>query len=207
MIPETGLPVQQIALALLEFTTTAPGITPLHVDILRVIVVVLENMQTPDPLALLREHIEHLAEVAQQHKSQALVLTNTAQELKDTLDNRTEYLEKCAEKACNALQETANVPEGILGQTNQRMAYAGMVKMTSPSQHREILAKSEALKRQVLINSGPNQNLHDLTEKELVAKANIALMPLKNCNKNLPKDMTLYSARKLCNRAIIFEVD
>ncbi|KIK82764.1 hypothetical protein PAXRUDRAFT_14667 [Paxillus rubicundulus Ve08.2h10] len=203
--PETGLSVQQIALALLEFTTSAPGITPLQADVLRAIAVVLEHAQTPDPLVLLGEEIQCLADVTQHHESQAVVLTNTAQELKETLHNSVEHFKKCVEKACNTLQEMSNNHGTTPG--NTRMSYVGAVKSNSPTQHRDILAKSKAITRQVLINSGPNQNLHTLTEKELVAKANIALGLLKDNSEDLPEDMTFFSTRKLRNSTTIFEVD
>ena len=202
-IPDTGVTLKGISLAILEFTTTAPTLTPLHVKILCAIHVVLDQaILTKDikdtnqgPLAPSSNCVARLEDILECQESQVAILSNLANEIKGSIIKTTESLEKAAEEAHATLKNIAALPPLTTTTcTHHNTSYADALKMGTPTQHAVVLVQSEAQSRQVIIKS-ESPSLLDLTE--LVMKANLAIEGMEMFADSPPPKVLIISTRKL----------
>ena len=208
-IPSLGtpIPLPAISAALLEFITTAPSLTPLHSDILKPLFVVLNTAVTSQaeaeakkgPQTATQDHMSKLAELVERQETQCDRLKNILDAInytKAAVDNSVGNLDSAVDQAHTALQEATAHPALSTATATQLSTYANTLKNGIPSQHAEILAQSEVQSRQVIIKCD-TEDLYDLSEKELVTKANLAIENLLNQGSDVPVGAKFLSARKL----------
>ncbi|KIK76606.1 hypothetical protein PAXRUDRAFT_18080 [Paxillus rubicundulus Ve08.2h10] len=202
-IPESGISLQMASSALLEFTTLAPSLTVLQIEILCAIVCVFDHtieIQPQGPQTLLGDQLLRLDDIIKQQETQAIILTNLTSEIKDSIDMSTENLDRIVEKVNTTIQDTSAQSEP------SRPTYAATTKINIPRIHAGVLAKSEAANQLVIIKSS-SPSTQELSEKELIAKANMVISLLKDSGTETPDDILFLSARKLRSGAISFELD
>ncbi|KAH7917776.1 hypothetical protein BV22DRAFT_1131056 [Leucogyrophana mollusca] len=123
-IPAAGITIETLSTALLEFSTTAPNLSALHVDTIRAIAILLEEAclerstshiinalkaQMEGPLALLGEQTEKLEAMIERSKKSAETMTRVTEEVSTLLDNSTELLESAVVSAVTHIDEQADV--------------------------------------------------------------------------------------------------
>ena len=129
-----------------------------------------------------------LAELIERQETQCDRLKNILDAINHTkaaVDNSIGNLDSAVDQVHMALQEAAAHPTLGTATATQLSTYANALKNRTPSQHAEILAQSEAPSRQVIIKCD-TEDLYDLSEKELVAKANLAIENLLNQGSDVP---------------------
>jgi hypothetical protein len=206
-IPDHGISLLAIFTALLEFTSMGLSLTPLISDILRAIHVALDHAisaQTLDegPQTRSLSHMTKLAELTDHQKAQAERLETIIEDInhiKAAIENSTESLEASTERACMALQEASSLPM-------RTSTYVEALRHGTPTQHAEVLIQSKSQSRQVIIKCD-TEDLYKLSEKELFAKANLAIENLLNQGDDAPMGISFLSMRKLKRLRICFELN
>ena len=144
----------------------------------------------------------HLENIIERQETQIERLSTITNDIKDTTDQSKNAIDKAVEHTRTALEEITTLPTT----TATRGSYADALKNGTPAQHAEVLAQSEAQSHQVIIKNDSN-NLHDLTEKELVTKANLPIENMGLIADNLPINFTFLSARKLRGSKVSYEIN
>ena len=142
--------------------------------------------------------------IIERQESQAEKLTRISEEIKASIDFFTDALDKATEQACAALKEIAIAPLAT-PPTSKLATYADALKNGTPAPHAEILAASEAQTRQVTIKCEMT-DLYNLSERELVLKANIALENMTS-EEDFPTGGRFLSARKQKGMKICLELN
>ncbi|KAG2739613.1 hypothetical protein P692DRAFT_201873047 [Suillus brevipes Sb2] len=150
------------------------------------------------PIATLDKKVEALSEFTDK---QTTALDKAMNEVREHITESSNGLEKAIEGAIQA--KKTETPSGPL-------SYASVTKTGMPTPLTRLLSCSEAQARQILISkrfiTGVN-TLRDLTEVQLVAKAEIAIELLKNSGMALLTNMAVLSARKLTHGEILYELN
>ncbi|KAG2110709.1 hypothetical protein DEU56DRAFT_749773, partial [Suillus clintonianus] len=157
--------------------------------------------------------IERLEKAADAHDGKIAALDSFVNEVRDSIDSAMARLEKAVEKTVEATHETniethATNPDST--NMNQARTYSNALQSRLPKPDSSTLARSEAQARQILVDRkslSETSGLKDLSEAELVRKANKALEDMKADKKDVPQDAAFTSARKLRHGGVIFEVD
>ncbi|KIK75709.1 hypothetical protein PAXRUDRAFT_29052 [Paxillus rubicundulus Ve08.2h10] len=181
----------------------APSLTFLQIEILCTLVCTLDHTienQPQGPQILLSDQLQFLDSIIKQQESQAIMLTNLASEIKDSINMSTENLDKTVEKANTTIQEmsTQNLPS--------RLTYASSTKLNISRSHAKVPAKSEATSRIAIIKS-LTTSTQEFSKKELIAKANMVISLLKDSGTEPPDDILFLSTRKLRSGSISFKMD
>ena len=220
-VPSLGTPdpLPAISTALLEFITMAPSLIPLHSDILKALFVTLNaaitsQAQAQDeakkgPQTATQDHMSKPAELIERQETQCDRLENILNAINHTkvaVNNSVGNLDSAVNQAHTALQEATAHPALGTATATQLSTYANALKNGTPSQHAEILAQSEAQSHQVIIKCD-TEDLYDLSEKELVAKANLAIENLLNQGSDVPMGAKFLSARKLTRLRICLKLN
>ena len=202
-VPSNGITLNAISAALFEFTTMA------HADILKALFVALDNAiqtreQEKGPQTLSHALSEKMEELIARQESQAEKLTRISDEIKTSIDLSTDALEKATEQACTALKELP--PPPAIPPPPRPTIYADALKYGTPALHAEVLAQSEAETRQVTIKCETN-DLYNLSEQELVLKANIVIENIAEEEDASPPGTRFLSARKKKGMKICLELN
>ena len=83
-----------------------------------------------------------------------------------------------------------------------------MAQAATNSEHTDIITRGFNADKQLLIFTDktlPNTDPTDLTEKDLVTKANMALELMDDIPTNKPEIISFITAKKLCNRNVLFQ--
>ena len=155
-----------------------------------------------NPLTPPGNHVTCLENIIERQETQIEWLSAITNDIKDTTDQSKNAIDKAVEHARTTLEEITILPTT----TATRDSYADALKNGTPAQHAEVLAQSEAQSRQVIIKNDSN-NLHDLTEKELVTKANLPIENMDLIADNLPINFTFLSVRKLRGSKVSYEIN
>ena len=209
-VPTNGLTLNAISAALFEFTTMAPSITPLQSEVLKALFVALENAIPPhrhqegEPWTLPHVLTEKMESLIEHQESQVEKLTRISEEIKASIDFSTEALNKATEQACTTLKEAA-ITSLVTPPTSKPATYADALKNGTPVPHAEVLAASEAQTRQVTIKCEMT-DLYNLSERELVLKANIVLENMTS-EEDFPTGGRFLSTRKQKGMKICLELN
>ena len=114
-------------------------------------------------------------------------VTTTATTIKDNALKMATYLNQPTPATYTAILQTATNPE-----------------------HVDVIARGLNADKQLLIivdKTLPNTPLTDLTEKDLVTKANMALELMDDPSTNKPMLVSFITAKKLCNSNILFQLN
>lgn len=197
--------LQTLTTALLELATSSK--TPqAYKDLLCAFAFALEKTQAkdqpqgPQEDPNLAKRVHRLEQMTEEQVQQTSILTRLVEETKGTVESSTANLERCVENACAAIR---NIPPQQ--PPAPQRTYAGAAKEGIPKLHAEILARSEAKYREVVIKCD-SPSVIELTEKEIVTKANLALEPSDEEDPR-PGDMTCLSVRRARDTLIILELD
>jgi hypothetical protein len=79
-----------------------------------------------------------------------------------------------------------------------------------PPAHAATIAQANRIKKQIVIDKDPDLNmnsLENLTEKEVVSKANLALSLMGICAEDVPEGITFVGAQKLQNGGVILQLN
>jgi hypothetical protein len=96
------------------------------------------------------------------------------------------------------------------GESQGSQSYASVTKMGMPPPLTRLLSCSEAQAHQILINKRSLQamnELQELTEAQLTAKAELALELMSKAGTTLPDNISFLSARKLQNSEILYKLN
>ena len=88
--------------------------------------------------------------------------------------------------------------------------YAAILQTVTNPEHADVIARGLNTDKQLLIvveKILPNTPLTDLTKKDLVTKANMALELMDNPSTNKPMLFSFITAKKLCNGNILFQLN
>ena len=118
-----------------------------------------------------------------------------------------ESLTMLREEVQGITQQLKNVASGVAHATpaledGQLPAptYANTTCQGIPPAHAATIAQANMLEKQIVIDKDPNldtNSLENLTEKEVVSKANIALSLMGICAEDVPEGITFVGAQKL----------
>ncbi|KAG0691533.1 hypothetical protein DFH29DRAFT_1010836 [Suillus ampliporus] len=157
--------------------------------------------------------IEQLEKAADSHEGKIVALNSFVNEVRDSIDSTMARLEEVVEKThattCETSSETLPTEHTMQNEEHGK-SYAKTLQARLPKPDSSIMACSEAQARQILVDCksmSETSGLKDLTEAELVRKANTALEGMKAKGKDVPQDASFTSARKLRHGGVIFEVD
>lgn len=163
--------------------------------------------------------IEDLQRTTNDLRGSAVSITRTADEFVETTASSVQYLTDAAADAASAasqmneaIKNQAQPPASSPMQTQQQpSSYATAVATGTPHHlaHAPTLAREDARSHQVLIDKAPgatHNGLEDLSEKELVEKARVALELLKQ-EQNIDMLIQFVGARKLRNGGVIYKMD
>ncbi|KAH0837844.1 hypothetical protein J3R83DRAFT_6056, partial [Lanmaoa asiatica] len=210
--PETDIDnaalLKTLTTALLELANF-PKTTQPHIDTLCAIAFSLEkvkiNSQPPGPRTPqaepdLRDQLLKLEHATERQEQQTALLTELHHEMKATLDASASNIERIVE----SVRPTTHDPQRREA-TSPYKSYAGATKENIPRMHAEVLARSEAKEREVVIKC-ESPSVMKLSEKELVYKTNLALEPIDDTDPR-PLGMKCLSIRRARENLIILELD
>jgi hypothetical protein len=144
-------------------------------------------------------------------RSAAVVNTNTLQEIREETHELLETLGNTA----NELAEQGNCLTASQTQTQAQppppLTYAAVTQTPTPPRHAEVMARSLGRNRQILIErndaAGANpEEIARLSEKELVAKANLAIDTMGDLSSTRPEGVSdiFVGAKRLQRGAILY---
>ena len=137
-------------------------------------------------------------------ESQAEKLTRISEEIKASINFTMDALDKTTEQACATLKEVVITPLAT-PPTSKLTTYADALKNGIPAPHAEILAASKAQTCQVTIKCETTDR-YNLSERELILKANIALENMTS-EEDFPTGGHFLSARKQKGMKICLELN
>ncbi|KAG1765682.1 hypothetical protein EDD22DRAFT_950984 [Suillus occidentalis] len=197
--PTAGKMLLTIATALFEYGASS-NLGATHSDIIRAFAFIIYEAQKDidmehiiekvkelmgGPVATLDEKVDELEDVLAKYK---LEMEKTVKEVRDNIQTSVEELVKAAKDTSASVlphpQTTSEAPG-----SNGPRSYAAVVKTNVPPLLTKALAKSEAQSRQILIDRRSplyTNSLKDLTEAQLVTKANMAIELITKGNKDTP---------------------
>ncbi|KAG2742527.1 hypothetical protein P692DRAFT_20673938, partial [Suillus brevipes Sb2] len=222
-ISTAGGTIKHIIGAIFELSLT-PTLGATHSESLRAIAIILNEIeQTIDtnniidklsallggPVATLDEKVGTLANLAESH---ATALEKTVTEVSKQLAESIVDIGKAVEKTSqtHTHTHTHQQNENSNGGSEGPRSYAAVTKTGIPAQLTKLLSRSEAQSRQILIDRRSYQeanDLKDLTEVQLVAKAELALELMSKAGIELPENIAILSARKLPHGGILYELN
>jgi len=153
------------------------------------------NMET------MRDAVEHVMEAAKE-------ITNKMNEFNDEFQETSEKLAQTSQDLADKTQEA--VTQDHTTQDACPATYTTIAQQHIPIAHLTIITRGEMDDKQILIQKDMNANsntLGNLTEKDLVVKANIALDLMGMEAIDQPKDTKFVSAKKIWNRNILYQLD
>ncbi|KAG1828668.1 hypothetical protein EV424DRAFT_1536412 [Suillus variegatus] len=217
LIPAAGATINDLVNALFEFTISTPGVTQLQRDMLRAIAILLGKADHEQKAKKIAETtsfhmtgtIERLEKAVDSHEGKITALDSFINEVRDSIDSAMSRLEKAVENTTSNATESQST-QRVEQNGDPGKSYAKALQARLPKPDSSTLARSEAQTRQILIDRKSmdvTSGLKDLTEAELVRKANQALEGMKATGKEVPQDALFTSARKLRHGGVIFEVD
>lgn len=131
-------------------------------------------------------------------------MERAAEKLSATYEEARDEMQRTAEAITEATETLTNAP--INTNTEGPKSYVAAAQMHLPPTHPETLARNTNRKRQILIDKNPGSefNVQNLTEKELVVKANLAI---DNMNPELQiTGVQFLGAKKLLNGGVVYEM-
>jgi hypothetical protein len=215
-----GNMLQPIATALFKFSISANlGVT--HIDILRAMAFVLFEIDREidvqsivqkiqalmgGPVATLDEKVDELEKTIEKHKS---ALEYTATEVSKQLNSAILNISQASENATAVRHNTPTSHRDVTEQRGQR-SYAAATKEGIPTPLVRVLARSEAQACQILIERRSlnfTNMLINLTEIQLVTKANLAVEAMTKEDTDIPQNIKFLSARCLPQGGVLYELD
>ncbi|KAG1879041.1 hypothetical protein F4604DRAFT_1998595 [Suillus subluteus] len=135
------------------------------------------------------------------------VLEKTVQEVSKQLENSVTGLGEAVEQV-TLLPKQAQQNTEENSESQGPCSYAVATKMGIPTPLTKLLSRSEAQARQILIDRRSlqsNNDLKELTEVQLVTKAELALELMSKARTKLLENISILSARKLPHGGILYE--
>jgi len=130
------------------------------------------------------------------------------EEFTATVENVREELGKAIEGVSAAVKRAGNDGGEEEGAQRYSTTYASVLGSCLPVAHQSTLARARVRDHLVLIDKDPavtTNNLDELTEKELVTKANEALDKMEHTNGSRPEGMRMVGGKKLRDSGVIYE--
>lgn len=157
-----------------------------------------EHMETfTSEVETMRDAIEHVKEAAKDITGKMDDFNN---EIQETTDQLTQVTQELTEKTSETIQTPIQKP----------MTYASITQQYIPPVHETAISRGETSDKQLIIQKDPNATdnaLNNLTEKDLVAKANTALDLMGTDASNKPSDTNFVGAKKLRNGNVIYQLN
>ena len=150
----------------------------------------------------MRDAVEHVTDAAK-------TITRKMDEFKDEFQETTEQLTQATQELTEKTTETT-IAAPVLAQVQAPITYAAVAQQSA---HAEVIARGAVADKQILVQRNKNGTgsadnaLPDLTEKELVTKANTALDPMGWEGLDKPRHTAFIAARKLRNGDILYQVN
>jgi hypothetical protein len=145
--------------------------------------------------------VDKLEKMTEEQVQQTTLLTKLIEETKEMVETSTANLERCVENACAAIWEIpAQQPSPAPTQKSSGAAKEGLSRL-----HAKVLARSKVKEREVVIKCDL-PSIMELSEKEIVAKANLALEPTDEEDPR-PENMNCLSICRARESLIILELD
>jgi gas vesicle protein len=222
-LPTAGKTLLTIATALFEYSASS-NLGATHSDIIRAFAFIIYEAQKDidtehimekvkalmgGPVATLDEKVDELEDVLAKYKRE---MEKTVKEVRDNIQTSIEELVKAAKDTSASVSPHPLTTSDAPGSNGPR-SYAAVVKTNVPPLLTKALAKSEAQSRQILIDRRSPlyaNSLKDLTEAQLVAKANMAIELITKGNEDsedTTKKIAFLSARRLPHGGILYELD
>ena len=162
-----------------------------------------------------REDSEELEAVTELLVAAAAASNNTVEELREECRNMVTELKDAVEEVVKSLgstEEGRKARGGASGNCDDLTdSYADSVKRKVPAMHAMVVAKAELQKKRIRLVKASGmggEGLGDLTEKQWVEKANIALMLKEGQEENRPEGVNFMGVSKEKeDRGVIFEMN
>lgn len=155
----------------------------------------------------MRDAVEHVTAAAKNITGKLNEFNDGFQESAEQITQATQELtEKTAEKMTPPGNQ-ANKEDGI---DQYLKSYANAAKQHVPPAHEAIIARGEQTAKQILIQRDPksaDESLSNLTEKELVAKANTTLELMDTDSLEMPPGVAFIGAKKMRNGNILYQLN
>lgn len=196
-IPINGLTCQDITPILADFIQNAPSITTTNIELLWAILLALDHATQPrlqensishrpqEPDNPSSAFVTKLQAALEKQDSQIKALETVTNDIKATIHISIDNLGRTSESTRSVLQQVDELVKNTNPTQDRPLSYADALRIGTPAQHAEVLAQGEAQSRQIIIRC-PSVTLYNMTEKELVAKANLALDLMRD-NENTPQ--------------------
>jgi hypothetical protein len=155
----------------------------------------------------MRDAVEHVTIAAKD-------ITGKLNEFNDGFHESAEQLAQATQELTDRTSEKAAPPNSQtndeLGIAHYLKSYANITKQQVPPAHAAIIAKGEQSAKQILVQKDPKSTdnaLSDLTEKELVAKANTTLELMDTEALEMPPGVAFVGAKKLRNGNVLYQLN
>lgn len=153
-------------------------------------------------------------------------LLDRAQDITTNASNAVDSTRKSADRLHNTYEETRDEiqrsvdslnssidntePKSLPSRPGGPISYAAAASKQLPLSHPTNLARARIQERQIVIDkdpSAPSDNLEDLTERELVAKANETIEMMRGQLGEEGNDASMIGAKRLKNGGILYELN
>lgn len=151
----------------------------------------------------MRDAVEHVTGAAK-------VITGKLEEFTDGFQASTDQLAQATYELTEKTTDTANKIPATTTPVQQHNTYASILQQRPDSEQAEIVARTETVDKQILIQKDKNatdNSLFDLSEKDLVAKANTALDLMGWKGSDKPHNTAFVAARKLRSGGILYNMN
>ena len=171
----------------------------------------------------LQEHLDSFTSNVENMRDAVEHVTTAAKNITNKLSDFNDGFQESAEHLAQATQELTDktgTAEKMATANNQAnnahsidyylKTYANATKQHVPTSHEAIIAKGEQTAKQILIQKDPKSNddtLGNLTEKELVAKANATLELMDTEPLEMPPGVVFVGAKKMRNGNILYQLN
>ena len=128
----------------------------------------------------------------------------------ESAEQITQATQELMEKTTERITPSGNHINKEQGIDHYLKSYANVTKQHVPPAHEAIIAKGEQMTKQILIQKDPKSNdesLSNLTEKELVAKANTMLELMDTESLEMPPGVAFIGAKKMCNGNVLYQLN
>lgn len=222
---DKSIDLQLLAHILLQFGVTNKLPKPIT-DGIRAVAFLIEdahNQQIADSIAemvkiQIREQMESFNSDVETMRDAGEHITDTAKMITKKMDDFNNGFQEMADQLTQATQELtekATKPTNTENRTTNQgpTTYAAATQQYDRNEHTEVILRGETVDKQILVQKKRDTEVNndnpptDLTEKELVTKANTALDLMGWEGLDKPQHTTFVAARKLRNGDIMYQVN
>ena len=182
-------------------------------------IVLMVKTQLQDHLGDFNNSVETMRDAVEHVSGATTELTDKIDEFNNNFHDVADQLTETTLELSQSVQDLAKKPQTHTKEAQKHndystptvpTTYASVTRASISPEHVDVVARSNIADKQLLVladKNSPSSPPSDLTEKDLVTKANLALELMDDLPNNKPNTVTFITTKKLRNDNVLFQLN